>query len=223
MHLVDRLRRNKAIDPLGYKHLNNEIAAITIKAVMSCALSIGLGSEELLKKDGNKNYLTVDDVNVIDDDIVVISINDNINVDKIKLPEYASNHVLNYLDIRKKEQQKGWGRKNKEGKEAFFIKLWNGRELDVDMEVNGNEKPPQVYDLVSYFLKYISVTFEIEEMSLNDLRSNMVYHKLLYTRGSALNEIVRVHGFQPFVSEAYQRFISKYNHKDGLGFDFFVF
>lgn len=204
-----------------YKHLNNEIAAITIKAVIGCALSIGLGAGELLKRNNNKSYLTIDDINVTNNGIVEINVNNNTNINKIKLSEYTSNYVLSYLNIRNNEVQKGWGKKNKEGKEAFFIKLWNGRELEVDEEVYGNEKPAQVYDLVSYFLKYIAITLKVQELSINDLRSNIVYHKLLYTRGSALNEIVRLHGFSPFISEAHQRFMNKYNNKESLGFDFF--
>lgn len=69
--------------------------------------------------------------------------------------------------------------------------------------------------------KYICSKLEIEKITLTDIRANMVYHQLLATKGSALHEIIKLHGFDPFVEEAYKRFISKYEIGESAGFDFF--
>lgn len=62
---------------------------------------------------------------------------------------------------------------------------------------------------------------KIKEISFNDIRANMVYHELLISKGSALNNIIKLHGYDPFVDDAYQRFIDKSNDRESMGFDFF--
>lgn len=205
-----------------YNHLDNNIATITIKAVLSCALSTGFGSGELLKDYDKNKYLTIEDVKIVKENQVEIQILNSLNINKIILVEEIAEYIIEYINIRNIEEEKTWGKKRSEGKEAFFIKLWEGRKLNIDWNVwNEKSKPSTIYHLVSYMLKYICSRLKIKEISLNDIRSNMVYHTLLSSKGSALNEIVKLHGYAPFVEEAYQRYINKFNNKESMGFDFF--
>ena len=203
-----------------YNHLDNDTATITIKAVLSCALSIGLGAGELLKDYSKNKYLTIDDVKEVTKNQVEISIHNSINVNKIILTEEIAKNITEYIKIRKSGEEKIWGKKRTDGKEAFFIKLWEGRQLNIDTSVweSKKGKPSTIYELLIYMFKYICSKLKINEISLNDIRANMVYHELLITKGSALNEIVKIHGYDPFVEEAYQRFIDKSNDGQSMGF-----
>ena len=146
----------------------------------------------------------------------------NINVDKIILDEEISKYIIEYINFRNIGEEKTWGKRNSEGEEAFFIKLWEGRKLDIDWSIwDQKSKPCTIFELVSYMFKYICSKLEIEKITLTDIRANMVYYQLLATKGSALHEIIKLHGFDPFVEEAYKRFISKYEIGESAGFDFF--
>lgn len=193
-----------------YEHLNEDKAIITVKAMISMALSIGLGKGELLK-DNSNNYLKICDVNIIDDSQQVEVNISGKNINKIIIPEDSAKYIIEYINIRKQAIVSD---------EAFFIKMWDGYKLRVDSSVSKN-KPSDINNLVLYVLKYISNSLEIEELKINDLRSNKVYHELITSKGSALNSIIRLHGYVPFVEEVYQKFISKYNSYICVGFDFF--
>lgn len=200
----------KLLDDYYYKHLSDGKAIITVKAFISIALSIGLGKGELLK-DNTNNYLKVYDVNIGNDSQQVeVNVNSK-NIDKIIVPEESARYIIEYLNIRKKVATDD---------DAFFIKLWDGYKLNIDNSIS-NRKPSDINNLVLYILKYISNSLGIEELKINDLRANKVYHELIASKGSALNSIIRLHGYVTFVEEVYQKFISKYNSKIVIGFDFF--
>lgn len=208
--LDDDFDLKKLLDNKYYEHLNEEKAIITVKALISMALSIGLGKGELLKDNAN-NYLKIYDVNISDNSQQVeVNINGK-NINKIIIPEESAIYIIEYINIRKKVIVND---------DAFFIKLWDGYKLNFDNSVS-NRKPSDINNLVLYILKYISNSLGIEELKINDLRTNKVYHELISSKGSALNSIIRLHGYVPFVEEVYQKFISKYNSDIGVGFDFF--
>lgn len=193
-----------------YEHLNEDKAIITVKALISMALSTGLGKDELLKDNAN-NYLKVYDVNIIEDSLQVeVNINGK-NINKIIIPEESARYIIEYANIRKQAIV---------SEDAFFIKLWDGYKLRIDNSVS-NIKPSDINNLVLYILKYISNSLQIEELKISDLRTNKVYHELISSKGSALNSIIRLHGYVPFVEKVYQKFISKYNSDISVGFDFF--
>lgn len=198
-----------------YEHLNEQNAIITLKAIISMALSTGLGKSELLKDNANnKNYLRVSDVNIIEDSQQVeVNINSkNVrNIRKIIIPEESAKFIIEYFKIRKDKVISD---------DAFFVKLWNGYTLRIDKSVSKN-KPATINNLVLYILKYICNDLNIKELKISDLRSNKVYHELISSRGSALNSILRLYGYVPFVDEAYKKFILRYNSDICIGFDFF--
>lgn len=81
-----------------------------------------------------------------------------------------------------------------------------GRKLDIYWSIwDKKSKHSTIFELVTYMFKYICSKLEIEEITLTDIRANMVYHQLLATKGSALHEIIKLHGFDSFVEEAYKR------------------
>jgi hypothetical protein len=48
------------------------------------------------------------------------------------------------------------GKRNSEGEETFFIKLWEGRKLDIDWNIwDQKSKPCTIFELVIYMFKYI--------------------------------------------------------------------
>lgn len=192
-----------------YEHLNEEKAIITVKAIISLALSTGLGKGDLLKDTGN-NYLKINDVNLMETSQVEVNINGK-NINKIVIPEESAKYIIEYIKIRKKIIVND---------DAFFVKLWDGYKLMIDTRIV-NKKPSDINNLVLYVLKYISNSLGIEELKINDLRANKVYHELISSRGSALNSIIRLHGYSTFVEEVYQKFISKYDSDICVGFDFF--
>lgn len=166
-----------------YKHLQSDTAAITIKAVLSCALSVGLGTGDLLMDYNNLNYLAMDDVKVVEENQVEIKIYNNINVDRISIPEESSKEIIKYINIRKSGEEQVRIKKRVNEKEEFFIKLWSGYDLCVDSNISNGRKPSNITELVMYMLKYISLELNIKELSLNDMRANKVYHELIVTKG----------------------------------------
>lgn len=208
--LNDDFDLKELLDNKYYEHLNEDKAIITVKALISMALSTGLGKGELLKDNAN-NYLKIYDVNIIEGlHQVEVNINGK-NINKIIIPEESARYVIEYINIRKQAIVND---------DAFFIKLWDGYKLRIDSSVS-NTKPSDINNLVLYVLKYISSSLGIEELKINDLRTNKVYHELIASKGSALNSIIRLHGYVTFVEEVYQKFISKYNSDICVGFDFF--
>ena len=198
------------IDNKYYEHLNENKAIITVKAFIGMALSTGLGKGELLKDNSNK-YLKIHDVSIIDDlKQVEVNINGR-NINKIIIPEDSAKCIIEYINIRKQARVSD---------DAFFIKMWDGYKLRIDSSVSKN-KPSDINNLVLYMLKYISNSLGIDELKINDLRTNKVYHELISSKGSALNSIIRLYGYVPFVEEVYQKFISNDNSEICIGFDFF--
>lgn len=208
--LNDDFDLRELIDNKYYEHLNENKAIITVKAFIGMALSTGLGKGELLKDNSNK-YLKVHDVSIIDDlKQVEVNINGR-NINKIIIPEDSAKYIIEYINIRKQARVSD---------DAFFIKMWDGYKLRIDSSVSKN-KPSDINNLVLYMLKYISNSLGIEELKINDLRTNKVYHELISSKGSALNSIIRLYGYVPFVEEVYQKFISNDNSEVCIGFDFF--
>lgn len=209
-YLDDNFDLKELLNDKYYEHLQEETSIITCKAVISMALSVGLGTGELLKDSANSNYLKVYDVNLIEDSYVEINVNRK-NIKKIIIPQESSKSIIEYIKIRKDIEIDD---------DAFFIKSWDGYRLKYDMDLV-NRKPSKVNELVSYILKYISNKLGIKELKINDLRSNKVYHELISSKGSALNSIIKLHGYVTFVQDAYEKFISKYNNDIYVGLDFF--
>ncbi len=205
----------KLFDDSYYTHLNNEIAIITLKALFSVALSAGFGTKELIENKDNTSFLRANDVNIYNDNQIEIRIHDNEYIDKIILPIDNSKYIIDYIKIGNSHVSKN------SDSSAFFVKKWSGYELEIDHNFWNGRKPSDIVNLAGYMLIYISNKMNIYSLSLNDLRANKVYHELLISKGSALNEIIKMHGYADFVKQAYYKYISINNDGLYVGFDFF--
>lgn len=194
-----------------YSHLNNKVAQLTIKAIIGLGLASGFDSQNFFENKTN-NYLRVNDVKVINDDEVHIAYASKTNyISEISIAGDYCKYLIEYTTLRNEFRSDS---------DAFFIKMWSGYELEYDNKYS-NGKPSDVQNLVLYFLKFISAELNITSLKITDLRFNMVYHYLLNSKGAALNEIIRLYGFPPFVQSAFERFVSKMNDNIYYCFDFF--
>lgn len=199
-------------NPKFYNHLNNEIAAKTIKAIMALGLSLGCDSKHFF--DGKTNtHITLDNVNVINSEEIEVSFFlDKDTIINRNIKGNISKYVIDYYSLRKDFNDKG---------EAFFIKLWSGYNLDYETKF-ANGKPARVKSLMLYFLKYISDKLYLpEQLNITDLKYNMIYHFLMNSKGVALNEIVRSYGYPYYVQHAFNRFTEHIDSVSDTYFDFF--
>lgn len=194
-----------------YSHLQNRIAEVTIKAIIGLGLASGFDSQHFFINKTN-NYLRTNDIKVTSNDEVYINYTSKTNyISEISITGDYCRYLIEYTKLRNEF---------KSDSDAFFIKMWSGYELEYDSRFS-KSKPSEVQNLVLYFLKFISSELDIPQLNITDLRFNMVYHYLLNTKGSALNEIIRLYGFPPFVQSSFERFISKINDNIYYCFDFF--
>lgn len=194
-----------------YSHLQNKVAELTIKAIIGLGLASGFDSQHFFINKTN-NYLRTNDIKVVNDDEIQIYYTSKTNyISEILITGDYCRYLIEYTELRNKF---------KSDSDAFFMKMWSGYELEYDSRFS-KDKPSEVQSLVLYFLKFISSELGISQLNITDLRFNMVYHYLLNTKGSALNEIIRLYGFPPFVQLAFERFTSKVNDNMYYCFDFF--
>lgn len=193
-----------------YGHLHNDIAEKTIKAVIGLGLSTGFDSQHFFENK-TQNYLRLNDVTINPEEILIVHISNSELISQISVTGEYCKYLIEYVNLRKNF---------KTNSDALFVKMWNGHELNYDPNIQ-RKIPSDVQNLVLYFLKYISHKLDLPPLYITDLRFNMVYHYLLHTKGSALNEIIRLYGFPTFIQSAFNRFTSKANNETYYAFDFF--
>lgn len=189
---------NCLFDDQYYEHLNNNGATIAAKAALALALSAGYDSGELFPT--NREFETamkMNDVFIEEDYIKVRNFSDQSTVPFILIQGKNAEYIKEYYKLRISfPLQKEWQRS------LFIANTWDTKSLNPKIN-------PKIYiphDLVSYMLKYITLKIGVDTPQITDLRANMVLHSLYNSKGAALQDIIELYGFLPFVKQAFEEY-----------------
>ncbi|WP_164853297.1 HNH endonuclease [Peribacillus asahii] len=192
---------NCLFDDRHYEHLNNHGAALAVKASLALALSAGYDSGEMFPTNGeHEKAMKMDDVFFEEDYIKVRNFSSQSTVPFILIQGKNAEYVKEYYKLRlsfpitKKFQQS-----------LFIANTWKTNELNFDTKIT-TKMIYYPHDLVSYMLKYITVKEGQPTPLITDLRANMVLHSLYNSKGSALQDIIELYGFPPFVKQAFEKY-----------------
>ncbi|KGR73639.1 HNH endonuclease [Ureibacillus manganicus] len=188
---------SKFLDDSYYEHLHNENISLMAKAAIGLTIATGYpgGFINPSSKTKSKKVLSVNDVQFIDGKCRVphyYKENHNIYIDgKIKdiLVEYIK--VRNAVEITKSGQE-----------DDFIAELESFSRFDFDDRVD-DKKPYGKHQIINYVLKYICMQNGEEPITIDHLRYNVVFHSLIQSKGTSLNEIIELFGIEEnFVVEA---------------------
>jgi predicted restriction endonuclease len=204
LYLDKSFNLTKLFDDVYYQHMVSEEAIITAKAAISLSLGAGYDSGELFNSNSPPK-MKLSDINICEDKVTVTNFY-NSNINKINVGGYLAEILNKYYKLRL-----SFTNVQESEKDYFFIKMWDAKELQYDstIKTHKNSKPYSVQQLVYYILKYISREIGIEgNISVTDLRYNMVLHMLYQSKGSALKEIIKTFGLINFVQDVISEYVS---------------
>lgn len=184
-----------------YEHLDNHGATLAVKAAIALALSAGYDSGEMFPTNReHENAMKMEDIFMEDDYVKVRNFSSQSTVPFIIIQGKNAGHIREYYKLRE-----SYSIKKKWQQSLFIANTWRTNELDFDSKIaqKGIYTP---HDLVSYMLKYISLKEGHPTPHITDLRANMVLHSLYNTKGSALQDIIELYGFLPFVKQAFEEY-----------------
>lgn len=196
-------------DDKFYNHISCEVATLTVKSAIALGLAAGYDSGEMFKNNTMPS-MTVHDIHIYDDNIMVTNFNKGSLVKEILIPGKLARYVTEYYNLRMSRNNIPISER-----ELFFPRLWESKDLKYDSTIDMPRKPYLVQELVYYMLRYISRELKLSQsLSVTDLRSNMVLHSLYSSKGSSLIEIIKVFGFPTFVERAFEEYCKNSTHID---------
>jgi HNH endonuclease len=193
---------NMLFDDRFYHHLKSPNAMLAIKCSLSLALSAGYDSGEMFPTNRkNISVMTLADCLIDNEYVKVRNFYSQSTVPWILIRGKNAQYIKEYYEIRKSYKVKHSGQE-----ENFIAHVWDTRnELNIDPKVS-SQKPYTPHELVSYMLKYITNQLGISTPYITDLRANSVLHALYNSKGSALQDIIELFGYPPFVKQAFEQY-----------------
>jgi hypothetical protein len=205
----------RLFDDEYYTPLNDEKAALTMKACIALCLASGYDTGDFSPSNRTQT-MTLVDCEIQDDYVVVPNYATQSTVPKIIIRGECAEHIKRYYEIRKASNVNS---------NNFICKIWDAyRSVNYSDEIYQNQrKRYEPHDVLNYVLKYISVKFGLDEtLYATHLRTNMVYHSLINSSGTSLHQIIEVFGFPTHVQYAFERYCEETNNTSYFGFnDFF--
>lgn len=205
--LSRKFNLSEFLDDKHYEHLNNKKIALMCRAAIGLAIATAYKGGYIVPSNTKEKYtLNVEDVHFEDDKCVV--------------PNLYKENAFIYIDGKIRDilyeyyNERIQAKITKSGQENHFIaELESYSRFNINPEAAENKsKPYGKHQIISYILKYICYKNNEEFISLDHIRHNVIYHSLIQSRGTSLNEIIEIFGIKdPFIIESINHY-----HKETL-------
>ncbi|QGQ97921.1 hypothetical protein EHS13_25045 [Paenibacillus psychroresistens] len=196
-----------------YIHMVDRIAIKSIKAVLALSISACYDTIDLFDNN-NIRKMTITDIDIIDNETVVVkNFSRHSTVPYITIIGESAKYINEYYQIRINN--------NTEDTPYFFIKMWSGYDLKIDKNVE-KRKSDNFQTLTLYFLKYISNHLNLKEpIQITHLKTNSVFQMLCNSKGSSLQQIIEIMGWQEWIKIAFEQYCIETNYNTYYGLNHF--